>query len=31
VIDAVAFHGGSKMPLAKRKTMMFWTVSLPRK
>ena len=25
------FQSGSKMPLAKRSTSMFWTVSLPRK
>jgi len=30
VIDVVAVHSGSNMPLAKRNAIMFWTVSLPR-
>ena len=31
VADVIAVPSGSKMPLAKRSTRMFWTVSLPRK
>ena len=30
VVDEVAVPDGSKMPFPKRKTRMFWTVSLPR-